>query len=243
MEWHLRQSGGDEVPCAFEKAHDGHSLWEYLQARPEVEEVFSKAMHNVDSQSLKAQLSDFEWGRFQRVIDVGGANGSVLAAVLLRNPQMHGVLFDQPQVVAKAELAWQKQAEWQTVSNRVKMIGGNFFKPETLPLVRDGDLIFMRAILHDWSDEESVRILKSLRKAIGDAKVTLALSELTLAPEFSSSPMHAVRYNVDMLMHGVVRGKERTVAEWEKLFAASGFQLKEVHVLRCPHTITEAVPV
>ena len=45
-----------------------------------------------------ALLADFRWHRFSRLLDIGGAHGSFLAALLRLNPKATGVLFDQPEV-------------------------------------------------------------------------------------------------------------------------------------------------
>ena len=50
---------------------------------------------------------------------------------------------------------------------------------ETLPAGADGDAYLLRLILHDWSDEDSIAILSSVRHAIGKAKARLLIVEVT----------------------------------------------------------------
>lgn len=47
----------------------------------------------------EAMLRDFPWHHFKRVVDIGGANGSALAAVLKYESRLEGILFEQPQVL------------------------------------------------------------------------------------------------------------------------------------------------
>jgi hypothetical protein len=60
------------------------------QERPENQEDFNAGMKSVDGLGLAALIADFDWERFDRYIDVGGAFGSVLNALLVHNPKAHG---------------------------------------------------------------------------------------------------------------------------------------------------------
>lgn len=51
---------------------------------------------------MNAVVSDFPWGSYNRILDVGGAHGSVLAALMEANPTAEGVLFDLPDVISRA---------------------------------------------------------------------------------------------------------------------------------------------
>lgn len=62
------------------------------QARPEWQENFNGAMHSVDALSRAALVADCDWRRFSRFLDVGGAYGSVLNALLLSVPAATGGL-------------------------------------------------------------------------------------------------------------------------------------------------------
>ena len=50
-----------------------------------------------------AIVADFGWGAYDRIIDVAGAHGAVLAAIMAANPRLRGVLFDLPQVIERAK--------------------------------------------------------------------------------------------------------------------------------------------
>ena len=54
------------------------------------------------AQGKAAVLVDFAWSRFDQILDIGGAFGSMLAGILEAFPTAHGVLFDLPQVCPMA---------------------------------------------------------------------------------------------------------------------------------------------
>ncbi len=234
-----RQLSGEGV--AFPLSHNGTDFWDYLRAKPKQERQFSNAMTAVDALGVPATLSDYRWGSFKRFIDVGGAHGSFLAAAMRRFDGIQGVLFDQPTVIAAAREKWQPGAQWGDVQSRAGLFGGSFFDSETLPKGRDGDVWVLRIVLHDWDDEESVAILKSVRSAMGSARCTLTIVEASLAPTVSGT--HASRALMDLHMALAFEGKERTTAQFEALFARSGFRLTGVHPTRGIFVIHEAVPV
>jgi len=187
---------------------------------------------------------DYNWSRYSRIIDIGGALGSMLGTVLHRNPGCTGVLFDQHQVIVDARKVWKETESLAALQDRVTLVGGDFFDSATIPKARDGDFYFLRVIIHDWSDEESIDILRAIRKAIGSAKVTLALMEVSMLPsEFSRHPAIQLSSTLDALMLNLVRGKERSQQQYEDLFDASGFKLVKCHPTRSPMWITEAIPV
>jgi SAM-dependent methyltransferase len=103
--------------------------------------------------------------------DIGCGNGTVLAATLRRHPSIAGLFFDQPDVVARARAA----VDGQDIAGRCTFRAGSFF--ESVP---DGaDTYFMRHILHDWSDELSLKILGHIRRVIRDNGRVLAVSSIT----------------------------------------------------------------
>ena len=72
---------------------------------------------------MPALLADYDWSRFDRFIDVGGAYGSVLAALMGQHPATRGVLFDLPQVVERAERVRQLSCEQRMGSGTIRVTG------------------------------------------------------------------------------------------------------------------------
>ncbi len=102
----------------------GHPFWEYLtEVDPEAGALFDAAM--ASTSSLQMDVIARKYHFTGRVCDVGGGTGSLLAAVLLANPGVRGVLFDLPAVVAKAP----DVLDAAGVSDRVEVIGGASSRP------------------------------------------------------------------------------------------------------------------
>ena len=228
---------------AFQKAHNGEELFDYLRARPAVEDTFSKAMSEVNNLSAKAVIADYyAKTSFDRIVDVGGAHGAFLGAILKATPRVRGLLFDQPQVIDRASTVWRKEDACLThLLPRVDMVGGSFFEAKTLPKLEDGDLLNMRLILHDWSDADSVKILTALRSAIGTKRVRLALVEVCV-PD-GATDARFTRAFFDLHMMCALAAVERTAGEWGDLLARTGFKLNRVVATRGLFSVMEAVPV
>ena len=228
---------------AFQKAHDGEELFEFLRKRPAVEDNFSKAMSEVNNLSAKAVIADYyNATKFDRVVDVGGAHGAFLGAILRASPKAGGVLFDQPQVIARAKSVWATEdATLTPLLGRVAMMGGSFFEQKTLPAFRDGDVVNMRLILHDWSDADSVKILTALRAAIGAKRVRVALVEVCVPDGATDGRFSRAFFDLHMMC--ALAAVERTAGEWGDLLARTGFRLARVVPTRGLFSVMEAVPV
>lgn len=215
-------------------------FWSYIKEKPEVEELFSRAMETSDSLSRRVLLTDYRWGDFSRYLDVGGAYGSLLAALLQEHPGSSGVLFDLPQVIQRAEAVWREKRP--KLAGRAQLVGGSFFDKGAIPAARNSsDVYILRVVLHDWHDDEALAILKNVRAAIGDSNATLALIEIT--PDDGLRENMEGRLAMDIQMLVCCDGRERGKADWQALFRQSGFHLKGVIPMRGFFKVVEAVPV
>src|SRR6267154_859270 len=89
-----------EIP--FVKAH-GVMPFEYLEQHPEDLAVFGESMTSLSATENPAIASAYTFSKIATLVDVGGGHGSLLATILRANPKLHGVLFDQPSVIARAQ--------------------------------------------------------------------------------------------------------------------------------------------
>ena len=199
----------------------GESLFEFLGHSPENAAIFDQGMVGVHSRETDAMLAAFDFSDIQVLADIGGGNGSVLAAVLNKYPSLNAILFDRADVIdrAKANLA---QAG---VADRVQFIAGDFFA--SVP--SGADAYFLRHIIHDWNDDQSRTILRNCRVAMPDGG-QLLLAEFVLpdGPE----PFHGKWF--DLAMMTVTGGQERTESEYRELLDESEFDW-----LRAVPTTTE----
>jgi hypothetical protein len=206
----------------------GKSFWDYLAENPADAEVFNNAMSAGAQMSGAAIASSYDFSAFKKVVDVGGGHGALLKHLLTANPQLRGVLYDLPDVVAKAPALREGD-----IGTRVDIIGGSFFD-----MVPEGaDLYILQGIIHDWSDTDVVRILKNCRKAI-DSSGRLLISTTVL--KSTAEPDRGNFMDIYMMLYG---GRERTEAELKALLAEADFLLRRVIPTTMNASILESEPV
>lgn len=213
---------------AFENAH-GLGFFEYCQKDTEFGEYFNMAMTGFSAAAAEAVNKAYDFAGIRKLADVGGGHGLLLASILQRYPQMHGAIADLPHVVSGAKPA----LEAAKVANRVELVGGSFF--DAVPAA---DAYIAKNIIHDWDDEHSIKLLTNMKKAMqGKGKVLLV--ELMIGKD--ERQLMPTLLDLEML-HATHGGRERTEAEFARLFAESGLKLNRVLPTESLFTIIEAVP-
>jgi hypothetical protein len=215
-EWQAWSGLADSVRSgenAFARTH-GQDVWTHRAQHPEEGAYFDRAMQSRLHLQAAALLDAYDFGRFRRIVDVGGGNGSLLAAILAGYDAVVGVLFDQPHVVAGAPAV----LEAAGVAERCEIVAGSFF--ESVP--EGGDAYLMSAIVHDWEDEDARRILETVRRAIPDDGLLLVLERFVGGPNEDFETKFG-----DLTMFVIPGGRERTRAEFADLFSESGFRLRD----------------
>lgn len=149
------------------------------------------------------------WDGAHKVMDIGGGTGTVLSAVLQVQPQLSGVLFERSSVIDFAATA----SLLDPVRDRCTLVAGNFFKE----LPEGADVHLLCSVLHDWDDDMAAEILRVSAKALTPCGRIL-VCELVV-PE--TPECHPARWS-DLGMRVVLGGRERTLAEFDELFAAAG---------------------
>ena len=218
------RSGGDGVTEAY-----GKPIWEVLAERPEQCETFQQAMTNSTSVAADAIVEAYDFSGIERLADVGGGHGLLLAAILRANPPMQGVLFDRPEVVEHVP-----KRQFTGCEGRITTEAGSFF--ERVP---DGcDAYLLKHIIHDWSDEHCRTILGLMREKLPKHGRVL-VCEMVVSDEPGPTP--AKLLDIEMLVM-TVGGKERTPEEFRELFASSGLRLNRIVATERPISVIEAVP-
>jgi hypothetical protein len=91
-------------------------IYEYYAAHPEDRACFSRAMGNISALVAQGTVQHYDFSRTQHIVDVGGADGGLLLAILDVNPHVRGTVFDRPHVVEAARQAIHAknyQARWR----------------------------------------------------------------------------------------------------------------------------------
>lgn len=213
---------------AFDKLY-GQPIFPYLAAHPRQARIFDEGMVGVHGAETKAMLDAYDFHGIGTLADIGGGNGSLLAATLQRHPSLHGLLFDRPDVIERARTNLRAAG----LENRCTLLGGNFF--ETIP--GGGEVYLMRHIIHDWNDEQSRTILRHCRKVVPPSG-KLLLIESVIPP--GNEPSFAKL--LDLTMLAIPGGMERTEAEYRELLASAGFHLARVVPTAAHVDVIECVP-
>jgi hypothetical protein len=218
------RTGRDGVSQAY-----GKCVFDLLAERSDQLETFQAAMTSSSTMAGKAIADAYDFAGIERLADVGGGHGALLAAILRRNPDMQGVLFDRPEIVAGVPMD-----EFAGLEGRIGLEAGSFF--ERVP--EGCDAYIMKHIIHDWGDEQCRTILSLMREKLPPHGRVL-VCEMVVTDEPGPTP--AKLLDIEMLVM-TVGGKERTQDEFAALFASSGLRLKRIVPTERPICVIEAVP-
>ena len=211
---------------AFAKVH-GQPFYGYLHSHPRAAARFNAAMTGFSSHETEAILEAYDFSRVRSVADIGGGHGALLAALLRAHPQMTGTLFDLPSVVAGASPALDEMG----IAERACVRAGDFF--DEAPA--GADLYVMKSVLHNWDDTDAARILATCRAAMAPEARLLVIERVV--PE-GNAPSEAKLFDINMLT--VAGGRERTEAEYRRLFGEAGLALARIAGTRSPLSVIVA---
>jgi isoprenylcysteine carboxyl methyltransferase (ICMT) family protein YpbQ len=206
----------------------GMSIWDYYAQHPEDSKPFDRAMTDVTATVVEAVLESYDFSSFNTVVDVGGGQGSLIAAILKTNSALKGILFDLPTVIEDAS----PQLVADGVADRCVRVAGNFF--ESVPV--GGDAYLLKWIIHDWDDANAIAILKNCHQAMPDNS-TLLLIEQVISPK-NGLPFAQL---MDLNMLVMMGGRERTATEYNSLLQTTGFRLTRIIPTLSPVSVIEAI--
>lgn len=202
---------------AWDHVH-GTTVFDYMEQHPEDSGIFNSAMADRTRRVAPRIVASYPFSRFERLVDIGGGNGQLLATILAAEPDLHGVLFDHPSGVVDAP----KILAAAGVSDRCEVTAGDFF--EAVP--GDGDAYLVKSVIHNWDDEQAATILGNCREAMRPGATLLLVERVLPAMIEQQAAGHMFYSDINMLVH--TSGKERTEAEFHDLYDAAGFDLTEL---------------
>jgi len=215
----------------FEEVN-GAPLWEALSREPEAEAVFNASMARRATGQAESIVAACDLSDVELVVDIGGGNGALLEALLTREPRLRGLVADRPDVAAEAV---QRMAT-AGLADRCDTAAADFFK--SVP--EGGDAYVLSSILHDWGDEDCLRILRVVHDAMAPG-ARLWILEKVLDPDPPRPAREQAELHlVDLHMLVLFAGRERTSDQYAVLLAAAGFDSPVVHVPEAPWTIIES---
>jgi hypothetical protein len=200
----------------------GQELWAYLDTHPEFDALFARAMDSVEALVGESFATDLDWSRFDRLIDVGGSNGCKSMAILKTHPRLKALVADREQVIRGAEQFWQQREE-RTLLPRMSFEACDLLQSAP-KAASDKDIYLLSAVLHGLGDDACITVLRNLASASAGTGATIAVMEMVMPDVQADLPTASF----DMQMFATTRGRERTLAEWQRLFERSDLVLQEV---------------
>jgi SAM-dependent methyltransferase len=209
----------------FVLAH-GMPTYDYLEAHPDLAASFNRWMSKQSDQQNAAIVDAYDFTPFKVVADLGGGQGSTLAAILERNPSLRGILFDKPSVVAGSA-----PLDAKAVRARCDVVGGDML--EAVP--SGAYLYIIKRVLMICSDADSVTVLKNCAAHMRPRGKVLVV-EMVMPPVGEPGP--ATTFDILMLLANK-GGRIRTEAEFRELFAKAGLRLDRAIPTRSPNVLLE----
>jgi hypothetical protein len=207
----------------------GKPVFELVRENGEFAAVFYSGLASRAKIDIAVLLEAYDFSDATAVVDIGGGNGGLLAAILARYEHLSGILFDlEPAITAaRADRTWPL--------SRCEFVPGDFF--ETIPT--GADIYLLKLVLHDWGNDDAARILKQCRQAVTDSSRLLIIEGLIGRPnELTLTNL----VDLTMLL-GAHAGRERTEAEFATLLERCGFRLRRTIPTKSALYILEATPV
>lgn len=199
-------------------------LWAYLQDRPDEAQIFAQAMEGKAVGDIAAVRASYDFSNYETIADIGGGRGHLLRAVLNDARSSRGILFDLPDVIHSLHIQ----------EDRLSLKAGDFFT-DPLPAA---DAYVLMEILHDWDDGDCVRILSAIRRSAAPGGKLIVIED-----GIAERGKDEAGQNLDVLMLAVTGGRERTTAEFDELFAQTGFSRGTVSDVAGRLRIVEATAI
>lgn len=216
----------------FQAAHKTNlPFFAWLDANPPYQQIFNSYMsayragkvswldpgfYPIQEQltdKFDAQLSDV------LLVDVGGSLGHDLHELRQKYPALPGKLFlqDRAEVISEVE-----KAATTSDTKDFQAMAHDFFTPQP---VQGARAYYLHSVLHDWSDDDCVKILEALKPALKEGYSTVLINELVVPGQNASWPVTSMDHL--MLVLGAMR--ERTEAEWREILRRAGFQVSKIY--------------
>jgi O-methyltransferase domain/Dimerisation domain len=211
----------------------GMGIFQYESQHAEHAKIFDAAMANLVGVYNSAVLADYPFSTINRLVDIGGGDGSLIVAILRANPTMTGVLFDLPHVTEKAK---QRIAE-AGLESRCEIVSGDAFA--SLP--GGGDAYLLSRVINSFDNQRAIAILQNCRRVITQSS-KLLLVERVLPDRVEHSIVAQGPVLSDLNMMVISGGRERTGAEHRALLEAAGFILTKIIPTQSEVSVIECAP-
>ena len=167
----------------IEQATGNQSMFDYLKddRNRDMASWFNEHMTASATHTAEALSDAMNFSSFRTLADIGGNYGITLATILSKYPTIEfGTCFDLPHVVQDQSVNAREFEQRNVPRDRYRFMGGDMFDAKTLP---HANAYMFKSILHDWSDDQCIDILKCVRTAVKEQPVTVLIIERVILPE------------------------------------------------------------
>ncbi|MGE8433570.1 methyltransferase [Chryseobacterium joostei] len=197
----------------------GKDLWKFYKENPKMGENFGKGMTGMSGMELRGIIENYDFIPYKKIVDIGGGNGVMIHTILDNAPNSYGIIFDEANVIEKTI-----QMIPEHLKERCSVAIGSFF--DKIP--EGADLYTMKWIIHDWSDEECIQILKNCYNAMPKGAKLLIID--AVIPDDSYNQHHMAKL-LDIVMMACLTGRERTLSEFKMLIEKVGLKFNRlIHI-------------
>ncbi|KAL8490102.1 hypothetical protein ACS0TY_025848 [Phlomoides rotata] len=219
----------DDEPTPFVTTH-GRTFWEIMGEDPRLNKVFNQSMSS-DTQMLMSVIAKGSGNIFQELesmVDVGGGTGTMARLIVHAFPGLKCTVLDHPHVVQGLQ-----------GTHNLKYTEGDMFKA-----IPSAQAVSLKFILHDWSDEECIQILKKCKEAIPSKEKggKVIVIDIVVGYTYNQKDYTETQLLMDMMMMILLTGKERTEEEWANIFHAAGFTTYKITPILGLKSIIEVFP-
>ncbi|MBM7077187.1 MULTISPECIES: methyltransferase [Micromonospora] len=139
----------------------GESLYEYLETHPDDADLFDRGMVDLAGPIAACLVAVHDFSGVTSIVDVGGGSGGLLPGLLTANPVMQGTVVDRPSVCARGPATLARVTD-KTVIDRITFAPSDFFTE----VPAGADRYVLKNVLHDWTYDNCVRILRTVATAL-----------------------------------------------------------------------------
>ena len=197
----------------------GNNIFEYVGKNKEYSKVFNDAMSSYSAMHtamVVEALNEYDFSNISHICDIGGGQGHLLSHLQSKYNHLNGTILELEHVVNNQDLSWPNKMGLQ---DRCKYIKGDMFNH-----VPSADLYMMKMILHDWNDEESIKILSNIQKSASDQSKVFIIEHIVPNPNI---PHFSKLFDIHMMC--ATSGRERTIQEYKSILNQSGWRYIQTH--------------
>ena len=185
----------------------------------EYSKVFNDAMSSYSAMHtamVLEALSGYDFSNVSHICEIGGGQGHLLSHLQSKYNHLNGTILELESVVNNQDSSWPNKMGLQ---DRCKYIKGNMFEQ-----VPSADLYMMKMILHDWNDEECIKILSNIHKSASDKSKVIIVEHVVPDP---TTPHFSKLFDIHMMC--ATTGRERTIEEYKSILNQSGWRHIQTH--------------